>query len=136
LQPSNPEVQEHLFKVFTDVASRYDLDGIHFDYVRYASRDYDFSASTLARFRAFIAAQLSAEERAKFDSRLPKDRLAYVHAFGKQWADWRRAQITDLVARIAAAVKAAKPWMQVSAAVFADADEAYVVRGQDWRGWL
>ncbi len=136
LQPSNPAVQEHLFKVFTDVASRYDIDGIHFDYCRYAGIAYDFSPSTLARFRHFMAAQLSAEEVARLDKRLTKDRLAYVHAFGKPWADWRRAQITQLVARISAAVKADKPWMQVSAAVSPDADDAFIYRGQDWRGWL
>lgn len=136
LQPSNPAVQEHLLNVFTDVARRYDLDGIHFDYCRYANRDYDFSASTLARFRTFMAEQLAEEERAKFDRRLPTDRFAYIHAFRTQWEDWRRAQITNLIARISTTVKAAKPWMQVSAAVFADADEAFAVRGQDWRGWL
>ena len=29
-----------------------------------------------------------------------------------------------------------KPWIQVSAAVFPDANEAYIYKGQDWRGWL
>jgi uncharacterized lipoprotein YddW (UPF0748 family) len=136
LQPSNPAVQEHLFKVFTYVAENYDVDGIHFDYCRYAGSDYDFSPSTLARFRTFMRAQLSDEEAARLDSHRATDRLAYVHAFGAQWADWRRAQITGLVAHISATVKATKPWMQVSAAVFADADDAFHYRGQDWQGWL
>ncbi len=136
LQPSNPAVQDHLFKVFTYVAENYDVDGIHFDYCRYAGSDYDFSGSTLARFRDYMAAQLPAEEVARLDKRRVSDRLSYVHAFGTQWADWRRAQITGLVARISEAVKASKPWMQVSAAVFADAKDAYLYRGQDWQGWL
>lgn len=136
LQPSNPDVQQHLFNVFTYVAKNYDVDGIHFDYCRYAGSDYDFSASTLHRFRDFMVTQLTPEETAQFDGRLSKDRLAYVHAFGKEWGDWRRDQITQLVARISKAVKADKPWMQVSAAVFANATDAYRYRGQDWQGWL
>ncbi|HLJ55004.1 MAG TPA: family 10 glycosylhydrolase, partial [Chthonomonadaceae bacterium] len=136
LQPSNPGVQEHLLRVFTDVATRYDVDGIHFDYCRYAGSDFDFSGSTLRRFRDAMAERLSPEEVARFDCRLKSDRLAYVHAFGREWGEWRRGQVTAIVASISKAVKTAKPYVQVSAAVFPDANEAYAVRGQDWRGWL
>jgi len=136
LQPSNPLVQQHLFNVFTDVASRYDVDGIHFDYCRYCGSGYDFSGTTLQRFRDFMAEQLPEDKAALYDRRRQSDRLAYVHAFPRGWADWRRAQITQLVARISQKVKADKPWMQVSAAVFPDAKEAFAVRGQDWEGWL
>jgi len=136
LQPSNPAVQDHLFRVFTYVGTHYDVDGIHFDYCRYAGSGYDYSPSTLARFRNFTKAQIGPETAARVDRRLSQDRLAYVHAFPRTWASWRRAQVTTLVARVSTAVKAAKSWVQVSAAVFPDADEAYAVRGQDWRGWL
>ena len=136
LQPSNPLVQQHLFNVFTDVASRYDVDGIHFDYCRYGGSDYDFSGATLQRFRDFMAPQLPTDRIALFDKRRKTDRLAYVHAFPHDWADWRRAQITHLVTRISQKVKEEKPWMQVSAAVFPDPKEAFAVRGQDWEGWL
>ena len=136
LQPSNPAVQAHLLKVFTDVATRYDVDGIHFDYCRYAGTDYDFSSGTLHRFRDFISPQLAPELASRLDVRLKTDRLAFVHACGTEWANWRRAQITGIVANISAAAKAAKPYIQVTAAVFPDANEAFAVRGQDWRGWL
>jgi uncharacterized lipoprotein YddW (UPF0748 family) len=136
LQPSNPAVQQHLVNVFTDVATRYDIDGIQFDYCRYAGTGYDFSNGALTRFREHILAQLSDAEISRFDGRLRSDRLAYVHAFGKEWADWRRSQVTSLVAKVSQSVKAAKPFMQVSAAVFPDVHEAYAVRGQDWRRWL
>lgn len=136
LQPSSPEVQEHLFNVFTHVATAYDVDGIHFDYCRYAGGGYDYSGAALSRFRAYLLPDLSPETVKLLDKRKAKDRLAYVHAFGKEWAEWRRAQITGLVARISEAVKAAKPEVQVSAAVFADMNDAMFARGQDWRQWL
>ncbi len=136
LQPSNPQVQQHLFNVFTDVAARYDVDGIHFDYVRYPNTTYDFSGSTLARFAAYMRTDTDAATIQKLDARLKHDPKAYVHAFGRQWEDWRRAQVTGLVTRISQAVKANKPWMQVSAAVFPDAKDASTDRGQDWMAWL
>ncbi|MCS6775845.1 MAG: family 10 glycosylhydrolase [Chloroherpetonaceae bacterium] len=136
LQPSHPGVQEHLFQVFTHVALNYDVDGIHFDYVRYAGADYDYSNAALTRFRAYLLPRLSPQMVAQLDRRRGKDRLAYVHAFPGEWAVWRRQQVTDLVARISAAVRAAKPQVQISAAVFADADDARVARGQEWERWL
>ena len=116
--------------------ARYDVDGIHFDYCRYANTGYDYSGGTLSRFRSYMATRKPEDEIARVDKRRGRDRLAYVHAYKAEWADWRRAQITGVVTRISQAVKANKPWVQVSAAVFPDADEAFAVRGQDWRGWL
>ena len=136
LSPSNPEVQNHLFNVFTDVASRYDVDGIHFDYCRYAGANVDFSQGALDRFRGSLVGTLTEDQIAQFDGRRQSDSRIYVHAFGKQWADWRRMQITNLVTRISQAVKTNKPWMEVSAAVFPDSNEAFNDKGQDWRGWI
>ncbi len=52
------------------------------------------------------------------------------------WDDFRRAQITGLVRRIYHAVKARRPEVVISAAVIADAEDAYAHRFQDWRSWL
>ena len=136
LSPSHPGVQNHLFNVFTDVASRYDVDGIHFDYCRYSGRNVDFSPGALARFRSSLVGILTEDQITQFDGRSQTDPKIYVHAFGKQWAEWRRAQITGLVTRISAEVKLRKPWIEVSAAVFPDSNEAFNDKGQDWRGWI
>lgn len=134
VQPSNPEVQDHLFKVFTDVASRYDVDGIHFDFVRYAGSNYDFASSTLHRFAQYMEPRMGDAGRAAV--RRDHTRLAYVHMFPNEWAEWRRMQVTNLVGRICEAIHADKPWVQMSAAVFADGRDARVERGQDWPAWL
>jgi uncharacterized lipoprotein YddW (UPF0748 family) len=133
-QPSNPQVQEHLHRVFTDVASRYDLDGIHFDFVRYPNKDYDFSAPTLARFKAYMDPRLSDAGRAAVSA--DHSRFAYVHMFPKEWEAWRRDQVTGLVKRISAGVHEMKPWIEVTAAVFANSEDASKERGQDWKSWL
>lgn len=134
LQPSHPLVQEHLYQVFTDVARRYDVDGIHFDFVRYPGASYDMSDAALARFRDYLRPQLNEDGRRLLDD--TKDRLACVHHFPAEWAHWRREQVTALVRRISEAIHTMKPWVQVSAAVFANIHDAYTDKGQDWRRWL
>ena len=57
-------------------------------------------------------------------------------ALRNAFLDWRRAQITRLVSAVHAEVKAIKPSVQVSAAVFPDAPSAFDDVGQDWRKWI
>jgi uncharacterized lipoprotein YddW (UPF0748 family) len=39
--PAVPEVKEHLYSIWMDILEKYDVDGMHFDYVRYPAPDYD-----------------------------------------------------------------------------------------------
>ena len=84
-----------------------DLDGIHFDFVRYPNKDYDFSDSTLSRFKTYMEPKLSDSGRAAIKA--DRSRFAYVHMFLKEWETWRRDQVTGLVKRISAGVHAQKP---------------------------
>jgi uncharacterized lipoprotein YddW (UPF0748 family) len=56
--------------------------------------------------------------------------------FPAQFADFQRLQVTTLVERIYRAVKKQRPETLVSAAVFANDENAYTRRFQDWRRWL
>lgn len=42
--PGNPSVQDHVVAVVGDLGGRYDVDGIHLDYVRYPGRDFGFDS--------------------------------------------------------------------------------------------
>ncbi len=133
LSPSNPDVRQHLHDVFLEITKNYDIDGIHFDYIRYPNRNYDYSPATEKAFAESIEPTLTPERKAELDSGGP---VEYVRAFPAEWADWRREQVTSLVEWISKDVKAVKPYVQVSAAVFADWNDAYNERGQDWKRWL
>ena len=52
------------------------------------------------------------------------------------WDAWRRGQVTQLVEDIATNARAARPGVEISAAVIAYDDRAYLSLAQDWRGWL
>ena len=136
LSPANPAARQHIHDVFLDVARRYDVDGIHFDYVRYPNARYDYSEAALLWFRVWMRSRLSAAEIARADLRTRRDRLAYPHLYTAEWQEFRRQQVTDMVGSIATDIHALKPWVIVSAAVFADSHDARTTRGQDWKVWL
>ena len=134
--PANPKVKEHIFKIWMDVLKHYPVDGLHFDYVRFASPDFDYSRTSLQRFRKWLEPQLNADERSALKQSLKTNPLAAAETFPAKFADFQRAQVTELVARIYHAVKKRRPDAIVSAAVFANDENAYTRRFQDWRRWL
>jgi uncharacterized lipoprotein YddW (UPF0748 family) len=134
--PANPAVKEHLYNVFMDVVESYDVDGVHFDYVRFPSPDFDYSRTALDRFRVVAEAGLSEEERRLLAGLAQSRPLIYVELYPQAWDRFRRDQITDLVERIYTGVKARKPAVTVTAAVFANDEDAVNRRFQDWKTWL
>ena len=134
--PANPKVRDHIFNIWMDILKNYDVDGLHFDYVRLASPDFDFSRTSLEKFRKWLEPKLSATERRALKQSLKENPLAAADLHASKFADFQREQITLLVARIYRGVKKRKPQVTVSAAVFANDENAYTRRFQDWRRWL
>ncbi len=136
LAPSHPQVKEHIYNVFIDVVENYDVDGVHFDYVRLPSPDFDYSRTALERFRSEVEATLSDQEKTLFSGLAVTRPLIYVETFPEQWDRFRREQVTGIVERIYTGVKARKPNVLVSAAVFGNDEDAFERRFQDWKLWL
>ncbi|MDX1493593.1 MAG: family 10 glycosylhydrolase [Longimicrobiales bacterium] len=134
--PSHPAVQDRVHAVWLDLARRYDLDGIHFDYIRFPSAEYDYSLGALERFRLWARSRLEPQRFQALDEAYRGDLYAFVEGEGELWGEFRREQITRLVERIYRDVKALKPRLVVSAAVIADRELAYGDRFQDWPAWL
>ena len=59
LNPCLPEVRAHLVNVVEEIASRYEIDGIQFDYIRLLSRDAN---NLLAMIATWQSGDLSANE--------------------------------------------------------------------------
>ncbi len=134
--PANPKVREHIYEIWMDLLKNYDVDGIHFDYVRLASPDFDYSRTSLDRFRKWLEPKLSTSERRQLKQDLEANPLAAAEGHASNFADFQREQITMLVERIYRGVKQRKPQVTVSAAVFANDENAYTRRFQDWKRWL
>lgn len=134
--PANKKVRQHIFGIWMDVLKKYDVDGLHFDYVRLASPDFDYSRTSLEQFWKWLGPKLSADQRRKLSAELKTNVLAAVENHPQEFSDFQREQITVLVSQVYRGVKQKKPSVVVSAAVFANDENAYTRRFQDWRRWL
>jgi uncharacterized lipoprotein YddW (UPF0748 family) len=134
--PLHPAAQDHTAAVIGAIASKYAIDGIHLDYVRFPNEDFDYSPAAMDQFKASILPELNDREKRDAAAREALDPAAYPNLFPGKWSDFRRSRLTSLVSKIRTAVKAARPSALVSAAVVPDAQIAFDSRLQDWRGWL
>jgi uncharacterized lipoprotein YddW (UPF0748 family) len=137
LSPITQASADYTTSVVRDVASRYAIDGVHFDYIRYPTSEFDYSREALAAFRRVIAPGLTPADLSRYDARAAAGESSiYTSAFPERWRAFRSERLTSLLASLAHAVKSARPSAIVSVAVNPDAREAAKDRLQDWRGWL
>lgn len=125
LCPSHPENQRLEIESMLEIARKYEVDGLHFDYIRYPDRDGCFCQGCRTRFETVIGWRVRtwpAGVRTDADL-IPK------------WLDFRRQQITTVVAAVAEQARKIRPGIKISAAVFSnwltDCDSV----GQDWSLW-
>ena len=136
LSPVQPSSAAYTTSIVRDIVERYDLDGIHLDYIRYPREDFDYSTETLKAFRASLVDELNATDRQRYDTRaVGGEPLIYTQAFPQRWRAFRIERLTALLTAIRQAVKLVRPSALVSVAVVPDAHEAAERRLQDWRGW-
>lgn len=125
LNPCLPEVREYLVAVFEDLASRYDIDGLHLDYIRFPNEppaiprgsglDYPRDERTLALYK-------------EATGKTPDEDAA-------AWNQWRTDCVTQVVADIHAMLRRVKPRAALSAAVGTVSENA-LRHFQDSRRWM
>ena len=120
LNPCYPEVRRYITDVLAEIVSKYPIDGLHMDYVRFpndvAKTDYPRDARTLSMFRGATGKTPETDPGA--------------------WNEWRTEQITQLVRSIRGMVRQIRPTVMLSAAVGAHPDEARRKHFQDCRRWI
>jgi uncharacterized lipoprotein YddW (UPF0748 family) len=127
--PGHPAVQKHTFNVALDIISRYDIDGLNFDYARYAGNTWGYNAAAVQRFN---------QKYARTGRPSPTD---------STWLQFRRDQVTALVRKVYLSAIALKPAIKISAdticfapGITADSQwtstSAYSSVLQDWRAWM
>lgn len=130
LCPSHPDNQRLEIDTMVEVARNYDVDGVHFDYIRYPGEDSCYCDGCRERFEAHLG-------RAVED--WPGD--CHRGELRQQYRDWRCEQITTVVRGTAEEIRAIKPHVKISAAVFNNYPATKNSIGQDWvmwcrEGWL
>jgi hypothetical protein len=126
LDPGVPEVRDYTVNVFMDVVKNYDIDGIHFDYVRYPGSNWGYNPTSIQKFNEAFG------------------RTGTPDVNDPQWCQWRRDQVTDVVRRVYKQTMAIKPKVVVSASTIPWGDcpqefekaSPYIQVMQDWRAWM
>ena len=128
--------QDRAVAVIDHLTSRYALHGLHLDYIRYPSPDFDYSRAALDAFRAALMPELTPAELSTLDARAGRDPLAFVHDYPSRWLAYRRERLTHLVIRLRDRARQHRPELRITAAVWPDALHARDHKLQDWPRWL
>lgn len=125
LCPSHPDNQKLEIDSLLEVARNYDVDGLHFDYIRYPDSDHCFCAGCQERFQQATKTTLANWPRA----------VLTEGALRQEWLEWRRGNITAVVRAVSEQARALKPNLKISAAVFTNWVTDRDGVGQDWKLW-
>lgn len=118
LDPGHPKTADYLADIVREIVCRYDVDGIHLDYIRYPENAHRFPDRDTHR----------------------------KYGKGKELKQWRRDNISRIVRRLHSEVKQLKPWVKVSSSPVGKFNDtarysswgwnAYETVYQDAQGWL
>ena len=125
LNPAHPANRELLIASLLEVA-RYDIDGIHLDYIRYPHRQACYSDYSRQRFEQALGRPVA---------RWPADALP-GGPLDEAFRAFRAEQITQTVRAIRQRVGRAHPDLKISAAVWGGYPDVIASIGQDWVPWL
>lgn len=135
LAPGNPAVKRHLREIVREIVTRYDVDGIHLDYVRYPEPGVGYDGATRTAFEqeyGIDPIQMESPTAELLDVVGP-DQIPDLRG---RWLQWKRDQITDLVRDIRRDLDLSGKNVKLTAAVIADQNAAINRHGQDWPAWL
>ncbi len=125
VNPVLDPVQDHIVKVVRDLADRYDIDGIHLDYIRFLTDElgkeklYPGDAQSLSLY-----------------ARMVGDRATPGQINRTKYRAWIRDRITTLVRRIGTESLEGHPEIRYSAAVWRRPDLAKEQYLQDAARWI
>jgi len=104
--PANPEVQLYELGIIQELVSRYDVDGIVLDRVRFPDGTADFSELSRSRFEAWLG---RAVERWPDDVLAPTGALLAQGPLFPRWIAWRARVIQEFVRAAERVVHGVKP---------------------------
>ncbi|MDD4421589.1 MAG: family 10 glycosylhydrolase [Eubacteriales bacterium] len=128
LDPNNPEVRSYLISIFCEVAEKYDVDGIHYDYIRFPqpsplTGDFGYNEGVVKAFQKAYRTTVN-----------PAD-MTEASELWEQWCLFRCEIISSFVKECTVAVKKIDSEIYVTASVFVGIDEMKTSIFQDASSW-
>ena len=124
LCPNNPENRRLLSRLASEIVSKHNPTGIHFDRIRYPGQNACYCENCRETFYNYIGLRLSHWP----DAVLGGD-------FQSKWNEFRIVSINTVLSEMTSAVLAANAKTYVSTAVYPDCRQSPATIGQDWAGW-
>jgi uncharacterized lipoprotein YddW (UPF0748 family) len=107
INPGNPDASDYLISIVKEITSGYDVDGIHFDYIRYPNNSEKFPDANEYR----------------------------LYGNGKSKSEWRRENINRFVYSVYDTIKKIKPWVAVSSSVAGMYDRLPGIDRKHWTAY-
>ncbi|MEA5622320.1 family 10 glycosylhydrolase [Nostoc sp. UHCC 0251] len=127
--PANPEVREYLFKLYEEIVTRYKVDGLQLDYIRYpfqdpsAGRTYGYGKAARAQFQ-----QLTGIDPVNISPSQPD--------LWQKWTTFRTEQVDSFVAQLSRQLRQKQPNLILSVAVFPLQESERIQKiQQNWETW-
>ncbi|WP_250122978.1 family 10 glycosylhydrolase [Chroococcidiopsis sp. CCMEE 29] len=129
LDPANPAARQYLFRLVNEIVSRYQVDGLQLDYIRYpfqdpsAERSYGYGIAARQQFQ-----QMTGVDPTNIR---PGDRQLW-----QKWTEFRTRQIDSFVADVSQRLRQKRPNLIMSVAVFplSEHDRIHKLQ-QHWEVW-
>ncbi len=122
--PSQDVNFEAMERPMLEIATRYEVDGVQYDFIRYPNSSGCFCPKCRERFE---------RETGKPVARWPEDCIDGPRR--DEWIEYRCGRISALVERISTQIRKRAPGVKISAAVFRDWPDCREAVGQDWVRW-
>ena len=129
LDPANPGVRRYLTLLLEEIATRYDVDGIHLDYIRYpfqsptAEHTYGYGLASRQQFQALTGVD-------------PVE-IKVGGSLWNQWTGFRIKQIDSFVESVSHRLKQQRPDLILSTAVFPIPRQERINKiQQHWEEWV
>lgn len=127
LDPSNPEVIEFLLKLISEITTKYNVDGVNIDYVRYPNISKEnlnnqWGYTKYAREEFFL---IYATDPIEIQPRT---------SLWDDWCEYRRNKITRYINEVHNLLKYKN--IMLSAVIFPDYKVSLQTKFQDWYAWV
>lgn len=142
LDPANPAVRQYLLQLFQEIVTRYDVDGLQLDYIRYPFQDpgagHAFGYGQTARQQFQQLTGIDPLSIPLYESAVPTPagQINLRQQLWQQWTEFRTNQVNSFVAEVSKQVHQLKPNLILSVAVFPQPEQRRIEEmQQNWELW-
>ncbi|MEC4813872.1 MAG: family 10 glycosylhydrolase, partial [Scytonema sp. PMC 1069.18] len=127
--PANPEVRQYLLNLYEEIVSKYNVDGLQLDYIRYPFQDP-------AANRTYGYGKAAREQFQQINGVDPMTISPRQQELWRKWTEFRTQQIDSFVTQVSQRLRQKKSDVILSVAVFPLPEQERIQKlQQHWEVW-